>query len=51
MFRKWGGGHTSAFNDDQISFTEDMLLVDPKGRETKRMLQAPYGVIAMNAPA
>jgi hypothetical protein len=50
MFRKWGGGHTSAFNDDQISFTEDMLLLDPKGRETKRMLQAPYGIIAMNAP-
>lgn len=50
LFKTWGGGHTSGFDDDQISFTPDMLLVQPKGRETKRMLQAQRGIIAMDAP-
>lgn len=50
MFRKWGGGHTSSFDDNQIRFTKDMLIVEPGGMETKRMLEAPYGIIAMNAP-
>ena len=50
LFKTWGGGHTSGFADDQISFTPDMLLVHPKGRETKRMLQAQRGIIAMDAP-
>jgi len=50
VFRTWGGGHTSGFDDDQITLTPDMLLVHPKGRETKRMLQAQRGIIAMNAP-
>ena len=49
LFKTWAG-HTSGFDDDQISFTPDMLLVHPKGRETKRMLQAPRGIIAMDAP-
>jgi hypothetical protein len=49
LFKTWAG-HTSAFNDDQISFTPDMLLLDPKGRETKRMLQAARGIMAMDAP-
>ncbi|MGO8703199.1 MAG: hypothetical protein ACLQVA_05225 [Candidatus Brocadiia bacterium] len=50
LFKTWGGGHTSGFDDDQVSFTPDMLLVHPKGRETKRMLQAQRGIIAMDAP-
>ena len=50
MFRSWGGGHTSRFDDPQIRFTEDMLLVDPQGIETKRMIEAPRGIIAMDAP-
>jgi len=50
LFKTWGGGHTSGFDDDQISITPDMLLVHPKGRETKRMLQAQRGVIAMDTP-
>jgi hypothetical protein len=50
LFRTWGGGHTSGFDDDQVSFTPDMLLLRPKGRETKRMLQAQRGIIAMDAP-
>lgn len=50
MFRRWGGGHTSAFDDPQISFTPDMMIVRPQGRETKRMLLAPRGILAMHAP-
>ena len=49
MFKTWAG-HTSDFDDDQISYTPDMLLLRPKGRETKRMLQAARGIIAMDAP-
>jgi len=49
MFRKWAG-HTSPINDPQISFTEDMLILTPQGIETKRMIEAPYGIIAMDAP-
>ena len=49
MFKTWAG-HNSGFDDDQISFTPDMLLLRPKGRETKRMLQAARGIIAMDAP-
>ena len=50
MFKKWGGGHSSPVNDSQIRFTDDLLIVEPKGIETKRMIEAPYGIIAMNAP-
>jgi hypothetical protein len=49
MFKTWAG-HFSGFDDDQISFTPDLLLLSPKGRETKRMLQAARGIIAMDAP-
>jgi hypothetical protein len=50
MFRQWGGGHTSRFNDPQIKFTEDMLILTPQGKETKRMIEAHRGILAMNAP-
>jgi hypothetical protein len=49
LFKTWAG-HASGFDDDQISFTPDLLVLRPKGRETKRMLQAPRGIIAMDAP-
>ena len=49
VFRKWAG-HTSPVNDSQISFTEDMLLVNPQGIETKRLIEAQHGIMAMNAP-
>ena len=49
MFRKWAG-HTSLINDPQISFTEGMLILTPQGIETKRMIEAPYGIMAMDAP-
>jgi hypothetical protein len=50
MFRKWGGGHTSSFNDRQITFTEDMMIINPQGKETKRMLESHSGIMAMDVP-
>lgn len=50
IFRKWAGGHRCSVNDPQITFTEDMLLINPKGIETKRMIESHSGIIAMDAP-
>lgn len=47
--RRWGG-HTSAVADPQLRFTEQTLIVSPRGRETKRMIQAPQGTIVMSDP-
>jgi hypothetical protein len=47
--RAWGG-HTSLVNDPQITLSEDWMVVRPAGRELKRMLVAPHGVIAMSDP-
>lgn len=44
------GGHTSRINDDQIAFNEDFMLIRPNGIESKRMVMAPHGVIAMSWP-
>lgn len=49
MFRKWVE-HTGCYNDDQFSFTEDMMLIRPAGRENKRCIQADKGIIAMHDP-
>lgn len=49
MFRAWGG-HAGGCNDDQFYFSDDMMLIEPKGRENKRMLQSPKGIIAMDDP-
>ncbi len=50
FFKRWGGGHTSLVNDPQLKWTENMLIINPRGREAKRALFAPKGVIAMRAP-
>ncbi|MBN2735950.1 MAG: hypothetical protein JXR70_03145 [Spirochaetales bacterium] len=49
MFRSWET-HSGAYNDDQFSYTEDMMLLQSKGRENKRMIQADRGIMAMNDP-
>ena len=49
IFKRWGG-HTARVNDPQINLTEKMLIVTPEGVETKRMIEAPQGITAMNAP-
>jgi len=50
MFRRWAG-HDGGYADGQIAIGDDMLIVDPAGRENKRMLQAQRGVIAMSDPS
>ena len=47
--RSWGG-HTTLVNDSQVSLTEHCLVFEPKGREAKRMVQAPQGLIGMTDP-
>lgn len=44
---KTWGGHAVKVNDPQISFTEDALVLKPRGNKAKRMLQAPQGVVGM----
>ncbi len=47
--RTWAD-HSSRVSDPQIRFEEDFMIVDPAGVETKRMLWAPWGTIAMTWP-
>ncbi len=47
--RSWAG-HTARVNDPQIRFNEDFMIVDPQGVETKRMLWAPLGILALTWP-
>lgn len=44
------GGHTARVNDPQIILNEDFMIIDPQGIETKRMVMAPLGIIAMSCP-
>lgn len=50
MFRRWDA-HTGSFNDSQFTFTDDMMLIRPEGKENKRCIQADKGIIAMHDPA
>ncbi len=50
MFKKWGGGHTSRLDDPQIQVNQEMMIVEPQGIETKRMIEAPHGIMAMDVP-
>ncbi len=49
--RTWGGGQTSRINDSQISMTEHCMVIKPAGRQSKRMVQAPQGLIGMTDTA
>lgn len=48
--RRWGG-HSSRVADPQLRFTEACLVLRPGGRESKRMVQAPRGLIGMTDPS
>lgn len=50
LFNEWGGHGQGGFNDDQIEIGDDMIVVNPKGIENKRMVQAHDGIIAMVDP-
>lgn len=47
--RRWAG-HTARVNDPQIRFNENFMIIDPQGVETKRMVQAPLGIMVMTWP-
>jgi hypothetical protein len=47
--RSWAG-HTARVNDPQIRFNEEFMIVEPQGVETKRMLWAPHGILALTWP-
>jgi hypothetical protein len=47
--RRWAS-HTARVDDPQIRFNEDFMIVEPQGVETKRMLWAPHGIMAMTWP-
>lgn len=49
--KKWGGAQGSLVNDPSLRFTEDCLIIKPRGRISKRMVQAPQGVIGMTDPS
>lgn len=49
-FNQWGGHGVGGFNDDQFEIGSDLLVVNPKGIENKRMLQSHAGIIAMSDP-
>ena len=44
--KAWGG-HGAPVNDANITFTEHNMIFAPGGRETKRMIQAPQGIMGM----
>lgn len=48
--KRWGGGQTARVDDSAVRMTEDCMLISPKGRVSKRMVQAPQGVIGMTDP-
>ncbi len=50
VYPKAWAGHTSPVDDKQIIMSDDTLYIKPMGIETKRMLEAPKGIIAMSAP-
>jgi hypothetical protein len=50
LFRTWGG-HAGGFDDPQFHVAGDLLHVEPRGRENKRMIEAPRGLMAMSDPA
>lgn len=43
-------GHISLVADPQISWSEDYMVCRPTGIESKRMVMAPHGMIAMTWP-
>lgn len=51
VFRCWAGHGTKSFREEQFELTDDAYVLTPRGRETKRMVRAPRGVIAMIDPA
>ncbi len=50
LFRRWAGHGAGGFADPQFRLTDDLLRIEPRGVENKRMLQSHRGIIAMRDP-
>ncbi len=48
--KSWGG-HASLIDDSQVSMNENNMVIVPRGRECKRMIQAPQGIMGMTDTA
>lgn len=51
VFRCWAGHGTRSFREEQWELGDDAYVLTPRGKETKRMVRAPRGLIAMTDPA
>lgn len=49
-FRTWAGQGQGGFADDQITVTDDLVRIHPRGIENKRAIQSHAGIIAMTSP-
>jgi hypothetical protein len=50
-FRKWGDHGQAGFGDPQFRVTDELFLIEPAGKENKRMVQSHHGVMAMSDPS
>ena len=48
--KRWAGAQHARVDDPAVRLTENCMLVTPKGHISKRMVQAPQGVIGMTDP-
>ncbi len=49
--RRWAGAQSTKVNDKALRYTEDCLILRPKGIISKRMVQAPQGIMGMTDPS
>lgn len=50
-FHRWAGHGQGGFGDKQIAIHGDLMTVDPRGLENKRMVQSHHGIIVMSDPS
>jgi len=49
-YRRWATHGQAGFDDAQVDIRDDVVILTPKGKEMKRMIQAPAGVLVMSDP-
>ncbi len=48
--KRWGGGQFAPINDKGVRMTENCMTFAPQNHVSKRMVQAPQGIIGMTEP-
>lgn len=48
--KRWAGAQSGKVNDKAVRYTEDCMIVKPQGVISKRMVQAPQGIMGMTDP-